>query len=830
MRDLLLCFIVMFLTGCCLNDRHEASALADFYVATDGSDNWSGKLPQPNSARSDGPFATPAKARDAIREANRELAKDRRVEIRAGDYYLPQGLQFTTADSGESSHTITYANFPGEEPRLIGGMRITNWQPYKGSIWQADLPAGISPSQLFENGERLEPARAPKTGYFQAEASVDGAKPPAFQYFADDMDPTNWDVADATAFGWPVHDWFSAEGKIESIDSKTRTIRCEQFGGMNPGNRFFIRNVLALLTAPGECHISLSQRKIYVWPKDKNHLADAMVISTAPALILLKGERDRPVRGLHFVGLNLGIADGCIVDSTNTAHCEIRDCIIENAKGHGVLLGGLCQNSIVSGNLVRFNGHNGISLEGPAPGEGDLSFGNAIENNHIHHCGRLIGHGYGISISQSGHNKIQHNNIHHMPRYGITTKGPLLPIRQQKNQKPGDDPYAGHYSHNNLIAYNDVHHVNQDSQDTGAMESWLPGRDNVYDHNYIHDSGNLDFDTQSGIYLDDGSDYWTVTNNIICGINATIGAAPIYAKGIHNRIENNVLVVTGGNNSAIGSFEMADLYVRNHRYERNIIYFEKGPLSKGAFGAGIAGVHSIGDELEYTADVPATGEYSVWVRYALDGGPLDGSFEIRVDGVAGAVMQNLPITGDWNKWAWSKTCSIHLTKGSHKLTWHNNKGGSAVWDAFVFCTDPAWKPQGVPPKQPSAGNHLFVIQSEVFEKKNGQPMAKDKSPYHFVNWSDDRVEASDNNVFYTEDGKIGMSSLPEKPTYEGWRALFGGKFDAHSLIADPQFVDIKSRNFHLKPTSPALALGFKDIDTSEIGLMTDFPKRLKEKE
>ena len=41
---------------------------ATFLVATDGNDEWSGKLPEPNAGRTDGPFATLRRARDAVRE------------------------------------------------------------------------------------------------------------------------------------------------------------------------------------------------------------------------------------------------------------------------------------------------------------------------------------------------------------------------------------------------------------------------------------------------------------------------------------------------------------------------------------------------------------------------------------------------------------------------------------------------------------------------------------------------------------------------------------------------------------------------------------------
>lgn len=38
-----------------------------YYVAADGDDNWSGKLAKPNNQKTDGPFASIERARDAIR-------------------------------------------------------------------------------------------------------------------------------------------------------------------------------------------------------------------------------------------------------------------------------------------------------------------------------------------------------------------------------------------------------------------------------------------------------------------------------------------------------------------------------------------------------------------------------------------------------------------------------------------------------------------------------------------------------------------------------------------------------------------------------------------
>ena len=46
--------------------------------------------------------------------------------------------------------------------------------------------------------------------------------------------------------------------------------------------------------------------------------------------------------------------------------------------------------------------------------------------------------------------------------------------------------------------------------------------------------------------------------------------------------------------------------------------------------------------------------------------------------------------------------------------------------------------------------------------------------------------------------------------------------DGQSIIADPLFVDPKNCDFRLKPGSPALRLGFKPVDLSEVGVRKNF--------
>ena len=47
------------------------AAAAELYLTTNGKDAWSGALPDPNNTKTDGPFATLAGARDAVRHSRR---------------------------------------------------------------------------------------------------------------------------------------------------------------------------------------------------------------------------------------------------------------------------------------------------------------------------------------------------------------------------------------------------------------------------------------------------------------------------------------------------------------------------------------------------------------------------------------------------------------------------------------------------------------------------------------------------------------------------------------------------------------------------------------
>ena len=91
---------ILILTLMTISLCQGAETEADFYVSTTGSDDWSGTLDEPNATASDGPFATLARARDAVRDLNQQNPKDMVVLVREGTYPLKETVVFGMEDSG----------------------------------------------------------------------------------------------------------------------------------------------------------------------------------------------------------------------------------------------------------------------------------------------------------------------------------------------------------------------------------------------------------------------------------------------------------------------------------------------------------------------------------------------------------------------------------------------------------------------------------------------------------------------------------------------------------------------------------------------------------
>lgn len=164
-------------------------------------------------------------------------------------------------------------------------------------------------------------------------------------------------------------------------------------------------------------------------------------------------------------------------------------------------------------------------------------------------------------------------------------------------------------------------------------------------------------------------------------------------------------------------------------------YDPQDPYRKGflyvrpnCFGEAIGAMHNAGDWLEWDAQVPAAGEYVVWALYAhgmkiLGRDDMAGQTSLSVDGAAPVPLMNMPDTGSWRDYKWSRSATLNLAAGQRRLHWSNDKGGGYNLDALVLTDDPGWQPVQwhLPPV--AAGKHLVLIQCEQTRARHGLQIA-----------------------------------------------------------------------------------------------------------
>lgn len=532
-----------------------AIAATDLYVSPKGKDSWSGRSAAPNSASSDGPFATLEKARDAVRSLRKsgKLSGAVTIWLRGGDYYRDTPFELTTEDSGTASSSVLYRAYRDEKPRLIGGKRISTWQPVtdatvlerlpenaRSQVKQANLKAlgltdyGVQtrrgfvgnpappPMELYFGAKPMTLARWPNNAWTKITSLPNGQDGGKFGYEGDN--PTRWKSwDDVWVYGYWTYDWADSFEKVAAIDTEKHILTTEAphgAYGYTVGKRFYFLNVLEELDSPGEYYIDRKQGVLYLWPLDasKGESAEAYVSVLSQPIVSLNGASYVTLQGLTLEGCR-----GDAVTLTGGSHNLVAGCTLRNIGQVAVAIGGGTTESGVQSCDIYATGDGGITLNG-----GDrktLTSGKLFAvNNHIHHTGRLR-RTYTPAISPNGVGcRIAHNRIHDLPHTAI--------------QGGGND---------HVIEYNEIYRVCQETGDAGAfyMGRDFTQRGNIVRYNYFHDlrAGALPgqeggFTEVMAVYLDDCFSGVMVYGNLFvrAGRSAMIGG------GRDNTIENNIFI------------------------------------------------------------------------------------------------------------------------------------------------------------------------------------------------------------------------------------------------------------------------------------------------
>jgi hypothetical protein len=690
----------------------QAAQPTVLYVAPWGNDDWSGRLPATNKAGLDGPVQTLQRARDEIRklQAAGSLESGVTVQVRAGLYELPQTLALEAQDSGTEQAPIIYQAYPGEKPILTAARVVSGFKPYKGKVLQADVSAlkGTTFRQLFFNGKRQVLARTPnfdpKNPYGGGWAYVDGKLVSMYaDQPGDDKRKLVYREGDvremarpteAEVFIFPRYNWWNNVVPIKSLDRATRTITlagdCSY--PIRPGDRYYLRNVFEELDSPGEWYLDKETWTLYFWPPGKLK-AQSVTVSYLPNLIQMK-----ETAWVTFQGFTMEGSEKQGVTLSNCRHCTIAASTIRNTVGvwdwgfSAVTVAGGTDNRIV-GNDIHDTGGNAISLSG-----GDrktlTQANNVADNNYLHHMGQMYKQGVGISMYGVGC-KATHNLIHDGPRMGIIFSGNDL-----------------------LIEYNEIRHVNLETEDTGAVytggRDWISSRGSVIRYNYFHDILGYGHDQYGrwlsphfawGVYLDDNAGGVDVIGNIL--VRCPTALIHLH-NGRDNVIENNILI--GGRDQQV----QYSGWTETHRY---------------------------------------------WTSH----------FKTMVEG-------------------------------------YNMVKDQPAWQRMRYI--------GIGPKQAVLPDGKIMAHN--FFRRNIVWYDSPKAPLYRLGNVNLDYNSFDENVIFNTGGPVTMG-LPKVEPPDQWAAWQKLGQDTHSVIADPLFVDRRRDDYRLKPESPALKLGFRQIPVRRIG-------------
>jgi hypothetical protein len=297
----------------------SAARAAELYVATDGNDAWSGTLAKPNADKSDGPVASLAGARDALRKLRsaKSVAGAVHILVADGRYSMTEPLTLQPPDGGTKDAPVTYEAAPGARPVFTGGRAITGWAAGSDGLWTAKVPDVAAGKwyfeQLFVNGRRAVRARTPNKFWFEIIRVTEEKLP------ADKTDPsakearqTVWirpdDFAGIAKLSADelkdvnlvvYHNWEATRRFIDSLDAKECAIITsgdvlKPYNPWRQGSTLILENFKAALDAPGEWFLARDGTLCYR-PLPGEDIAKAEVFAPfAQKFLIMQGD---PAKG-----------------------------------------------------------------------------------------------------------------------------------------------------------------------------------------------------------------------------------------------------------------------------------------------------------------------------------------------------------------------------------------------------------------------------------------------------------------------------------------------------------------------------------------------------
>ena len=355
----------------------------------------------------------------------------RRVVLTAGDYF-DVGVTLTQSDSN-----LTMESAPGGRAKLVGGVRLSGWEPQGDRFWSVPLPPGRSwdVRMLQVNGRFCPRARFPATGTLTHRSVFDvpwmsttgggwKRKPTALelttlQYRKGDIPATlDIDSAEVTVF----HMWDESVAGIRTHDPTKAILTLSPPLGHPPGafgvKTYCLWNVKEGMTRPGQWYYDRARGRIVYWPLPGEDMRQAVgIVPTVRSVVKIAGASNVTLRDLDVQMTTVPLITGGFAAGSF-------DGAVQLDRSDGAVLSGL-RISHVAGHAIKARGHQaavrveGCDVSNCGAGGVYISGANSVvRETLIHDVGLMFPSAMGINGNGKSVN-LSHNEIHDTPYSAI---------------------------------------------------------------------------------------------------------------------------------------------------------------------------------------------------------------------------------------------------------------------------------------------------------------------------------------------------------------------------------------------------------------------------